>query len=242
MAWYDENNVDSQFLDSPRGPFGSRPFWFNFLSSWRGLNTSLLKSALHVTVAENLTHNTHIINVHCEGNFDIHQALVRMPSANLQPFSQGALMQACVAAPEPAPEPQARVEYNKATPWQREEWPYASDCGCANFGVYYRCMDCTRTSCGSCWTFPKNMNVKCREVLENKMQPKNWNIPIPYRLALGRITNWLKPKPKPVVMTRAIVGPWPQAWGIPYGPGNWLNLGFVILDQIIVSQFSQQAG
>ena len=59
---------------------------------------------------------------------------------------------------------------------------------------------------------------------------------------LGRITNWLKPKPKPVVMTRAIVGPWPQVWGISYGPGNWLNLGFVILDQIIVSQFSQQAG
>ena len=36
------------------------------------------------------------------------------------------------------------------------------------------------------------------------------DISIPYRLALGRITNWLKPKPKPVVMTRAMVSPWPR--------------------------------
>ena len=32
-------------------------------------------------------------------------------------------------------------------------------------------------------------------------------IPPPYRFALGRITNWLKPKPTPVVITIAI--PWP---------------------------------
>ena len=35
--------------------------------------------------------------------------------------------------------------------------------------------------------------------------------PLLYRLALGRITNLLKPKPKPksVVLTRTMVGPWP---------------------------------
>ena len=47
-------------------------------------------------------------------------------------------------------------------------------------------------------------------------------------LLLPLVTNWLKPKP--VVMTRAIVGPWRQAWGIPYGPGNLLKFGFVIPD------------
>jgi hypothetical protein len=38
-------------------------------------------------------------------------------------------------------------------------------------------------------------------------------IPIPYRLALGRITHSLKPKPKPVQTTRGTVGPWPHRPG-----------------------------
>ena len=57
-------------------------------------------------------------------------------------------------------------------------------------------------------------------------------IPPPYRLALGRITNWLKPKPKPLVITRLLAKPGAPNHELYSEPisGVWLTLAKVWQD------------